>query len=320
MPAKKREGKHATPKMPPVDQISVQPGETIMSLVEKWANTGFTAKRIARACEIYWKMVTTPNCKKFFALAGAMVPVGMQQVVIDLIREGFIDVLVSTGANLTHDLAECLGFRHQQGHTATGQVKDADLYDTRINRIYDVFMPNEVYESMEDFVKTLEFPKDMPVREFLKYLGKTLANQPRDCILKAAADKNVPIFCPAFTDSGLGMQVMFNKRGINLNHFDDLQEMVNIAWDANPAGICIVGGGVPKNYIMQAMQFSPTSAKYAIQITMDRPEPGGLSGAELREAISWGKVNKDAEFVDVICDATVALPIILAYLKTQKHK
>ncbi len=315
MPAKKRERKAAAPKLIPVDQISVQPGETIESLVEKWANTGFTAKRIARACEIYRKMVTTPNCKKFFALAGAMVPVGMQQVIIDFIREGYIDVLVSTGANITHDLAECLGFRHQQGHTATGQMRDGDLYDARMNRIYDVFMPNEVYESMEDFVKTLDFPKDISCREFLSRLGKSLANQPRDCILKAAAEKNIPIFCPAFTDSGLGMQVMFNKRGINLNHFDDLQEMVNIAWDANPAAVCIVGGGVPKNYIMQAMQFSPASAQYAIQITMDRPEPGGLSGAELREAVSWGKINKEAEFADVICDATVALPIILAYLK-----
>ncbi len=322
MPAKKKERKAPAPKMTPVDQISVQAGETIESLVEKWANTGFTAKRIARACAIYWKMVSTPNCKKFFALAGAMVPVGMQQVIIDFIREGFIDVLVSTGANLTHDLAECLGFRHQQGHTATGQgqMKDGDLYDARMNRIYDVFMPNEVYESMEDFVKTLNLPKDVPVRELLKLLGKSLANQPRDSILKAAAEKNVPIFCPAFADSGLGMQIMFNKRGINPNHFDDLQEMINIAWDANPAGICIVGGGVPKNYIMQSMQFSPASAQYAIQITMDRPEPGGLSGAELREAISWGKVNKDAEFVDVICDATVALPIILAYLKSMKKK
>ncbi len=320
MPAKKRERKVTPPQMTPVDQISVQPEETIESLVEKWANTGFTAKRIARACDIYWKMVTTPNCKKFFALAGAMVPVGMQQVIIDFIREGFIDVLVSTGANLTHDIAECLGFRHQQGHTATGHMKDGDLYDAHMNRIYDVFMPNEVYESMEDFVKQLDLPKDISVRALLKRLGQSLANQPRDCILKAAVEKNIPIFCPAFADSGLGMQLMFNKRGINPNHFDDLQEMINIAWDANPAGICIVGGGVPKNYIMQAMQFSPASAQFAIQITMDRPEPGGLSGAELREAISWGKVNKEAEFVDVICDATVTLPIILGYLKTKKSR
>jgi deoxyhypusine synthase len=132
---------------------------------------------------------------------------------------------------------------------------------------------------------------------------------------------HVPIFCPAFTDSGLGMQVMFRFKhdGLNLNFFNDLDAMVNKAWDANPAGVCVIGGGVPKNFIMQAMQFSPTSAQYAVQITMDRPEPGGLSGAELREAISWGKVNKDAEFVDVICDATIALPIMLAYLKSKKY-
>lgn len=317
----KPERARTAPSTVPVDQIAVQPMETVISLVEKLANTGFAAKRLARACNIYWNMVENPHCTKFFGLAGAMVPVGMQQVIIDFLREGFIDVLVTTGANLTHDLAECLGFRHQQGHTATGAENDADLYDERMNRIYDVFMPNEVYESMEDFVKTLDFPKVMPVRDFLTYLGESLASQPRDSILKAAAEMHIPIFCPAFTDSGLGMQVMFRfqHQGLNLNLFDDLNAMIDRAWDAKLAGVCVIGGGVPKNFIMQAMQFSPASAQYAIQITMDRPEPGGLSGAELREAISWGKVNKNAEFADVICDATIALPILLAYLKAKKY-
>ena len=91
--------------------------------------------------------------------------------------------------------------------------------------------------------------------------------------------------------------------------------MVNLAWDAKKAGICIIGGGVPKNFIFQSMQFSPNSADYAIQITMDRPEPGGLSGATLNEAMSWGKVNKNAKYSTVISDATIALPIIFWYLK-----
>ena len=92
-------------------------------------------------------------------------------------------------------------------------------------------------------------------------------------------------------------------------------EMVNLAWDAKAAGICIVGGGVPKNFIMQSLQFCPTSAAYAIQITMDRPEPGGLSGATLQEAISWGKINEKAKYSTIISDATIALPIILWFLK-----
>jgi len=96
-------------------------------------------------------------------------------------------------------------------------------------------------------------------------------------------------------------------------------DMVDIAWDAKRAGVCIVGGGVPKNFIMQSLQFCPNSASYAIQITMDRPEPGGLSGASLKEAISWGKLNQTAKYTTLISDATIALPLILWFLKKSKN-
>jgi deoxyhypusine synthase len=112
------------------------------------------------------------------------------------------------------------------------------------------------------------------------------------------------------------MQLSFAFPETNLNQFQDLKDMINTAWDAEIAGGCIIGGGVPKNYLFQAMQFSPHSLRYAIQITMDRPESGGLSGAELREAISWGKINQNAEYSTVIADATIILPILLSYLKT----
>ena len=92
--------------------------------------------------------------------------------------------------------------------------------------------------------------------------------------------------------------------------------MIDTAWDAKIAGCCIIGGGVPKNYLFQAMQFSPNSLSFAIQITMDRPEFGGLSGASLDEAISWGKVNKTAEYTTVVADATLVMPLLLSYLRT----
>jgi len=105
-----------------------------------------------------------------------------------------------------------------------------------------------------------------------------------------------------------------------VNAFEDLKEMLDIAWTAKKTGVFYIGGGVPKNYIQQAMQFSPNAAEYGIQITMDRPEPGGSSGAELKEGISWGKMNKDAMFVNVICDATIAVPLIYAALKDRLGK
>jgi len=154
----------------------------------------------------------------------------------------------------------------------------------------------------------------MSVSSFLKYLGENLPPD-NNSILKICAEKNIPIFCPAFTDSGLALQLGFHHQNLNLNHFKDMLNMVNLAWDAKHAGVCIVGGGVPKNFILQSLQFCPNSAQYAIQITMDRPEQGGLSGATLHEAISWGKVDQNAKFSTIISDATIALPLMLWFLK-----
>ncbi|MBN2150038.1 MAG: deoxyhypusine synthase family protein [Candidatus Lokiarchaeota archaeon] len=299
-----------------VDQIRVKKGEKASDLVRLLRGTGFNAKRLAIACEIYEAMVKDKACVKIMTLAGAMVPAGMRAVVSDFVRCGFVDLLVTTGANLTHDVIESIGCHHQQG---TDRVSDADLHDKEINRIFDVYMPNHAYEAMEDFVKSLKFDKTLPVVDFLDYLGGELAKLPdehsRDSILVTCHEKKVPVFCPAFTDCGLGIQLALNHRGLKLDQFEDLNRMINKAWDSEDVGVFIVGGGVPKNFAFQALQFSPNSAGYAIQITTDRPEPGGLSGATLSEAVSWGKVNAGALSVTVMCDATIAVPLVLAYLK-----
>ena len=166
----------------------------------------------------------------------------------------------------------------------------------------------------------MRYPK-LPLlsSSFLNFLGDKLPENDSS-ILKICANKNIPIFCPAFTDSGLALQLGFHHQKLNLNHFKDMLKMVDLAWDTKNAGVCIVGGGVPKNFIMQSLQFCPNSASYAIQITMDRPEPGGLSGATLKEAISWGKVNIEAKYSTIISDATIALPLILWYLKNSTNK
>ncbi|MFX1574144.1 MAG: deoxyhypusine synthase family protein [Promethearchaeota archaeon] len=302
-----------------VNQFEIPDDIDILQLINSLKGTGFNAKRLALACEIYNEMVNDKECVKFFGLAGALVPVGMQKVICDFIKEGFIDILVTTGANLTHDLAEALGYHHLQGDSINPHdLDDSELYKDEINRIYDVYMPNKVYRGIEDFITKLKIPDyQMSVSSFLKFLGTQLPETSHS-ILKICNEKNIPIYCPAFTDSGLALQLGFHHQKINLNHFQDMLEMVNLAWDAQKAGICIIGGGVPKNFIMQSLQFCPNSASYAIQITMDRPESGGLSGATLDEAISWGKINENAKYSTVISDATIALPIILWYLKKSR--
>jgi deoxyhypusine synthase len=304
-----------------VNQLKITSETSIVDLINSLKNAGFNAKRLALACEIYDEMINDKECVKFFGLAGALVPAGMQRVIYDFIKEGFIDILVTTGANLTHDLAEALGYHHLQGENINkDDFDDSKLHKAEINRIYDVFMPNRVYEGIEDFVSKLEISdSQMSISSFLNFLGKQLPKDSQS-ILKICEQKKVPIYCPAFTDSGLALQLGFHNQNLNLNHFKDMLEMVNLAWDAKRAGVCIVGGGVPKNFIMQSLQFCPNSAKYAIQITMDRPEQGGLSGATLEEAISWGKVDENAKYSTIISDATIALPLILWFLKESQKK
>ena len=301
-----------------VNQFHIKPEDGIVKLISNLVDTGFNAKRLAMGCKIYEEMISEKECIKFFGLAGAIVPAGMQGVIYDFIQEGFIDILITTGANLTHDVAETLGFHHKQGLLKANKVDDVELNEEHLNRIYDVFLPDDVYEGIEDFISSLTIPNNtMPVSSFLKFLGTQLP-EGKTSILRLCAEKDIPIFCPAFTDSGLALQIGFHHQKLNLNHFEDMRKMVDLAWDAKQAGVCIVGGGVPKNFIMQSLQFCPNSAKYAIQITLDRPETGGLSGATLNEAISWGKVNKNAKLSTIISDATIALPLILWYLQNVK--
>ncbi|MBI5061373.1 MAG: deoxyhypusine synthase [Candidatus Aenigmarchaeota archaeon] len=302
--------------MKPVKHIETKSGMTVNQLIEEMDASGvFGAGRLAKAVNIAEKMISDKDCKVFFGVAGAMVPGGMRKIIIQMLEDGWVDVLVTTGATLTHDLIEALGCSHYQGSAA---ADDKKLHSDGVDRIYESYMNNDVYEKLEKFCsevfEKLHSEKGMSISEFLHEFGKYC---PKDSILRICHEKNIPLFCPAIADSGIGLQVwnfIQSKKMVAVDAFDDLKEILDIAWTAKRSGIFYVGGGVPKNYIQQAMQFSH-AASYGIQITTDRPEPGGSSGAELRESISWGKLSEDAEFVDVICDATIALPLMHAALK-----
>jgi len=300
--------------MKPVKQIDIKQGIKVKDLVKEMSQSGVMgAGRIAKAAVILENMKKDKDCTKFLGLAGAMVPGGMKNIIIDMLKNNYIDIFVTTGANLTHDLIEALGFNHYQG---TAQTDDKELHKKGIDRIYDVFMPNKVYEELEKFFDKNfnELKNEETINEFLWKIGSLIK---KESILKTCYDKKIPIFCPGIADSGIGL-MMWNHiaRGENvqLKAFEDLKEMMNLAWTDKKKGVIYIGGGLPKNYIQQAMQITK-GASYGIQITMDRPEPGGSSGAELREGISWGKMNEKGKFVNVVCDATIALPLIYAAVK-----
>jgi len=301
--------------MKPVKPIKIKENMTISELVDGMGEIGFGARKIAESSKIIRGMFEDKECKVFLGVAGAMVPAGMKQVILDLLDN--TDVFVTTGANLTHDLMEALGENHYLGDEA---VDDEKLNEEGIDRIYNIFMKNTVYEKLEDFFEKNfdELKKCTNIREFLWKIGELCPGKKDECILKKCFENKLPIFCPGIADSGIGLmiwgRIAAGKGKTNVDVFSDMNEIIDISWTSKRKGIIYVGGGLPKNFIQQSLQFS-SGADYGVQITTDRMEPGGSSGAPLKEGISWGKMQKSARFVDVFCDATIALPLILGSLK-----
>ena len=301
--------------MKEVKHIKITKDMKVSELIKEMQESGvMQAGKLALAVDILEEMIKDKECKVFFGLAGAMVPGGMKQIIIDLLNEKWIGVFVTTGATLTHDLGESLGYKHYQGNEL---MDDNELRKKGYDRIYNALMPNDIYIKLESFIKENfdELSKCNTIKEFLWKLGE---KAPENTIVHACYKNKIPIFCPAIADSGIGLMIwgqLAQGKKINVGAFNDLKEILDIAWTTKKAGVFYVGGGVPKNYIQQAMQLAPNKASFGVQITMSNEHFGGSSGAPLREGISWDKMNEKAKFVDLKLDATVALPVIIAALK-----
>jgi deoxyhypusine synthase len=303
----------------PVTQIHIKPKMTVNDLVTAMGKAGaYNGGSLCRAVDIYTDMLRDEETTKFFGLAGAMVPAGMGGIVSDLVKNGYIDVLVSTGANLTHDIIEAIGCRHFHG---TAFCNDVELRHDEINRIYDVYLPNEAFEHFEEFMQNV-FGKLKPgstvsISGLLEHLGKNL----KSGILHTAAREKVPVYCPAVQDSMVGLQYwLFSQTNkVTIDAFADMPALMDRCFTTKKAGAFLVGGGVPKNFILQSMLMTPNGFDYAVQITGDRPDLGGLSGATLDEARSWGKITEAAQAVTVYGDATITLPVLVAAVMERMH-
>jgi len=215
---------------------------------------------------------------------------------------------------MVHDMVEALGYRHGIG---TFAVEDKELKAQNIGRIGDIYIEQEAFEALEKWLfETLEaIPEErrrrMSAAELLCEIGKRIKDS--GSILAAAAERNVPVICPAFVDSIAGFQlwVYGQDKRIHIDPLLDVNALMDKVYEAKRVGIIILGGGFPKHFALFANTFRE-GVDLAVQITMDRPEPGGLSGASLEEAISWGKIKPEGKAVTVICDATIAFPIIIA--------
>jgi deoxyhypusine synthase len=301
--------------MEKVRQMDIYSGMTADELVRMMEGCGFGARRLAEAARIYEQMLSL-DYTKFFSLSGAMVPSGMRNIISNLIQQGYIDVLVSTGANLVHDILESLG-PHRLG---SPEADDSCLRKEGLSRIYDVYVSDEQFVQFEELLQRLlpDNGETISGTELLRYIGSELS----DGILRSAYQKDVPVFCPAIADSMIGLQAWLHKqtKRLSVDPFEEIKEIVDICYSAERAGIMIIGGGVPKNFALQSMLVTPKSFDLAVQLTTDHPEAGGLSGATLSEAISWGKISDKARYVTVYGDATINFPLIVAATLTRIAK
>ncbi len=303
----------------PVNQLHVKPKMTVNELVVAMGQAGaYNGGSLARAADIWEQMLSDKETTKFFGLAGAMVPAGMGGIVSDLIKDGHIDILVSTGANMTHDIIEAIGCHHFHG---TAFCNDIELRHDEINRIYDVYLPNDAFEHFEEFMQKvfgeLEPGSTISISALLEHIGK----HAKSGILHTAARHKVPVYNPAVQDSMIGLQYwLFSQTNkVTVDAFADMPALMDRCFTAKKAGAMLVGGGVPKNFILQSMLMTPNGFTYAIQLTGDRPDLGGLSGATLDEARSWGKITEDAQAVTVYGDATITLPMLTAAVTERLH-
>ncbi len=305
----------------PVKHIRVNGKLSVDELVQQFGNSGsFGAGRLSTACDIYEKMARDEKCTIFLALAGAVVPAGMRSLIADLIREGLINVVVSTGANMVHDSIEALGGHHYKGHWL---MDDHVLYRHHVYRIYDVLVPEEdfikldlklagIYDEIADEYKGESLSSSM----FAWELGKRL-NDPNS-ILRAAYEAKTPVFLPAVRDSEFGYIYYLHvsrrnfKNTLVLDAFKDVPEIIGICRRSPRNGMIVIGGGVPRNTIQSAALATKSGLDYAVVITMDRAETGGLSGSTLEETVSWGKVKSNASSVMVFADAMIVFPMMVA--------
>jgi len=310
--------------------LEVDKNSSLSQLLERMGGISFQGRNLARAFSI-WKEMLQGEVVIFLGLAGAMVPGGMRRVILYLIKNRLIDCLVSTGANLFHDVHETLGRFHWQGEP---WVDDKELRKHGIDRIYDTLASEEEFRETDRFIAAfaqgLDFKKSYTTREFLHLLGEELIRKGKEeGILTSAAQSGVPVYCPAIADSSIGIALtLLHPKGGNLLTFDligDVRELGQMVAQAPATGVIFIGGGVPKNFIQQAeitasvLGWNAQGHRYAIQIITDAPHWGGLSGCTFEEAQSWGKVAQGAKKVTVHCDATIALPLLVTALAQEEE-
>jgi deoxyhypusine synthase len=296
-------------------------------IINAMSDMSFTSREIARSADILDRMIKDKDCTIILTLAGSSSAAGCMQIYADMVKYNMIDAIVATGASIVDmDFFEALGYKHYKG---TPNVDDKQLRELYIDRIYDTYIDEEQLQSCDSAIKmiadSLE-PRPYSSREFITEMGKYLVKngKKKNSLVQTAYENNVPIFCPAFSDSsagfGLVMHQVENKdKHVSIDSVKDFLELTEIKIQADISGLFMIGGGVPKNFAQdtvicaECLGKTVPMHKYAVQITVADVRDGACSSSTLKEASSWGKVDTVYEQM-VYAEAGSVLPLIISYV------
>ncbi len=301
------------------------------SIIDAMRDMSFTSRDTAVAADILNRMINDDGCTIFLTLAGSTSAGGCMQVYVDMVRNNMVDAIVATGASIVDmDFFEALGFKHYKG---SPDANDTELRNHYIDRIYDTYIDEEELQvcdmTIGKIADSLE-PRPYSSREFIWEMGKYLTKhaKKKDSLVQTCFEHNVPIFCPAFSDSSAGFGLVRHQwdnpeRHMSIDSVADFLELTRIKMAAKGSGLFMIGGGVPKNFVQDTVICAEVLGKdvpmhkYAVQITVADPRDGACSSSTLKEAASWGKVDTVYEQM-VYAEATSVLPLIISYVYHKK--
>ena len=306
----------------PIEHIDIKSFDA-RKIIDGMGKMSFTSRDTARAAGIFNEMLADKDCSIFLTLAGSTSAGGCMNLYTDLVKNNMVDAIVATGASIIDmDFFEALGFKHYQGSQFQD---DTELRKNYIDRIYDTYIDEEELQACDqticDVANKME-PKSYTSREFIKELGKYLKThaKKKGSLIEAAYDNDVPIFCPAFTDSSAGFGLVMHQdqnpdKHLTIDSVREFRELTEIKLQSKQSGLLMIGGGVPKNFVQDTVVCAELLGekvdmhKYAIQVTVADTRDGACSSSTLKEASSWGKVDVTKEQM-VFAEATSVLPLI----------
>ena len=299
-------------------------------LIESFEDMAFQSRNLANACKIYEKMLKDKDCTIILCLAVSLVSAGLKKVIIDQIENNMIDIIVSSGAIIVdQDFFEGLGLNHYRGFI---NADDNQLRELMIDRIYDTFIDEEDLRICDDTITKIANSlkqKAYSSREFIYEMGKYLDKfgKNKESFVLSAYKNELPIFCPAFSDSSAGFGLVLHqvkqKNPISIDSVKDFRELTELKIKSKETGVLMIGGGVPKNFVQDTvvaadlLGVNSPMHKYAVQLTVADERDGALSGSTFKEASSWGKVDQSFEQM-VFSEATITYPLLVSYAYHKK--